>query len=92
LALPEQRYFHSRRVKKGTVEQPWRNRKDPKEKWVTIIPLIGIFIGVCVTGVLVWDGLRTVVNHTYCQILDDDFSRGLNPDVWTMESEVGGFG
>lgn len=87
-----QRYFHSRRVKKGAVEKPWLKQHDPREKWVTIIPLVGLFLGLAVSGFLIWDGLRTVVNHTYCQILDEDFSRGLDPAIWLKEAEVGGFG
>lgn len=86
------RFFHSRRVRKGEVERPWLDKKDPKEKWVTIIPLIGILVGLAVSGFLVWDGLRTVVNHTYCPVLDEDWSGGINRDVWTREQEVGGFG
>lgn len=85
-------FFHSRRVKKGEVEKPWLKKKDPKEKWVTIIPLIGLALGFCLAGFLVYDGLRTVVNHTYCPVLDEDFSGGLNGKVWTKEVEVGGFG
>ncbi|KAK4995303.1 hypothetical protein LTR66_004844 [Elasticomyces elasticus] len=92
LNMQSQRYFHSRRIKKGEVERPWLDRKDPKEKWVTIIPIIGIFIGLAVSGFLVWDGLRTVVNHVYCPVLDETFSGGLNSKVWTKEVEVGGFG
>jgi hypothetical protein len=88
----EPRYFHSRRVQKGTVEQLWKNKKDPKEKWVTIIPLLGILVGLTVTGVLIWDGLRSVVNHIYCPVLDEDWSNGINTDIWTKEAEVGGFG
>jgi beta-glucanase (GH16 family) len=87
-----QRYFHSRRVKKGEVEKPWTTTKDPREKWVTIIPLIGLFIGLAISGFLIYDGLRTVVNHEYCPVLDDDFSNGLDPNTWTKEAEVGGFG
>jgi len=90
-AVP-QRYFHSRRVKKGEVEQPWKDKKDPKEKWVTIIPLIGIVIGLCIAGFLVYDGLASVVHHKYCPVLSDDFSGGLNTNIWTQEAEVGGFG
>lgn len=87
-----QRYFRSRRIKKGSVEQPWKEVKDPKAKWTTIIPLIGIIIGLGVTGVLIWDGLRNVINHEYCPVLDDNFANGLNSKVWTKEVEVGGFG
>ena len=86
------RYFHSRRVRKGEVDQPWKDRKDPKEKWVTIIPMIGLLIGFGVAGFLVWDGLRSVVKHNYCSVLSDDFSQGLNDQIWTKEAEVGGFG
>jgi len=86
------RYFYSRRVRKGEVEQPWREKKDPKEKWVTIIPLIGLAIGFGIAGFLVWDGLRSVVHHKYCPVLSDDFANGINTDIWTQEAEVGGFG
>jgi len=86
------RFFHSRRVKKGEVEQPWREKKDPKEKWVTIIPIIGIFFGLAIAGFLVYDGLSSVVHHKYCPIYSDDFSKGFNTDIWTKEAEVGGFG
>lgn len=68
------------------------DKKDPKEKWVTIIPLIGIFAGLALSGVLIWDGLRSVVNHNYCQVLNEDFSNGLNSKIWTKEVEVGGYG
>ena len=90
-ALPS-RYFHSRRVRKGEVERPWLAKKDPKEKWVTIIPLIGLLLGFGIAGFLVYDGLSTVVHHKYCPVLSDDFSEGLNTNVWTQEAEVGGFG
>lgn len=86
------RYFRSRRVKKGSVERPWLDRKDPKEKWVTIIPLLGILIGLCISGFLVWDGLRSVVNHQYCPVLVEDWSEGFNEKVWMKEAELGGFG
>lgn len=90
--VPQARYFHSRRVKKGEVEKPWTVKKDPKEKWVTIIPIIGIVVGLIVSGILIWDGLQSVTNHVYCPVLDEDFSGGLNSKVWTKEVEVGGFG
>lgn len=86
------RYFHSRRIKKEDAQKPWLEKKDPKEKWVTIIPLIGLAIGFTIAGLLVYDGIRSVVHHNYCPILSDDFSRGLDPMIWTKEAEVGGFG
>ena len=86
------RYFHSRRVRKGEIEQPWKAKKDPKEKWVTIIPIIGLLAGLAIAGFLVYDGISSVVHHTYCPVLNEDFSQGLNPKIWTKEAEVGGFG
>ena len=86
------RYFHSRRVKKGQVEKSWKNSKEPREKWITIIPLLGILVGLGVAGFLVWDGMRGVVHNEYCLIYSDDFASGLDPKIWTKEAEVGGFG
>lgn len=88
----EQRYFHSRRVQKGQIERPWLERKDPKEKWVTIIPIIGLVIGFAFAAFLIYDGLKSVVTHEYCPVLIEDFSNGLDPKIWTKEAEVGGFG
>ncbi|KAG9618885.1 putative beta-1,3-glucan-binding protein, partial [Aureobasidium melanogenum] len=92
LQQPQQRYFHSRRVKKGEVEKPWLEKKDPKEKWVTIIPCIGIAIGLALTGFLIYDGLSSVTNHTYCPVFEDTFSNGFNNKIWTKEVECGGYG
>ena len=88
----DKRYFHSRRVRKADIERPWLEKKDPREKWLTIIPVVGIVVGLCIAGVLVWDGMRSVINHNYCEILDEDFSNGLDPRIWTLEAELGGFG
>ncbi|KAF2136574.1 glycoside hydrolase family 16 protein [Aplosporella prunicola CBS 121167] len=90
--VPRQRFFHSRRIKKGTVDQPWKDKKDPKAKWVTIIPIVGMLLGLGIAGVLIWDGLRTVTNHEYCPVFAEDFSGGWNDKIWTKEVEVGGFG
>lgn len=90
--LRERRYFHSRRIKKGTVERFWLNQKDPREKWVTIIPLVGIFVGTVIAAFLIWDGLKSVQNYEYCPVLLEDFATGLDPGVWTKEAEVGGYG
>ncbi|KAK3939750.1 glycoside hydrolase [Diplogelasinospora grovesii] len=87
-----QRYFHSRRVRKGEVEKPWTKSVDPKEKWVTILPVIGILIGLGISGFLVWDGIRSVVKHNYCLVLSENWSNGVNPSIWQQEVQLGGFG
>lgn len=86
-----QRYFYSRRVKKGEVEKPWLLKKDPREKWVTIIPIVGLLLGLAASVFLVYDGMKTVVNHKYCPVLDENWSEGFNTKVWTKEAELGGF-
>ncbi|KAL5611382.1 hypothetical protein BROUX41_001004 [Berkeleyomyces rouxiae] len=86
------RFFRSRRVAKGSVEKPWLDKKDPKEKWVTILPLLGILAGLALSAFLVWDGVNNVVKHKYCEVLMEDFSQGLRSDVWNTEVQLGGFG
>ncbi|KAI0162050.1 concanavalin A-like lectin/glucanase domain-containing protein [Xylariaceae sp. FL1272] len=86
-----QRYFHSRRIKKGEIEKPWLDKPDPKEKWVTILPIIGIAVGLAISAFLVYDGVSSVVQHKYCLVLEDTFST-FNTDIWTKEVQVGGFG
>ena len=89
---PGQRYFHSRRVRKEDIQKPWLDKKDPKEKWVTILPIVGILIGLGISGFLVWDGYRSVIQNKYCLVLEENFSQGLRSSVWTKEVEVGGYG
>lgn len=59
---------------------------------MTLIPLIGLLLGLGIAGFLVYDGIRSVVHHKYCPVMSDDFSEGLNTNIWTQEAEVGGFG
>lgn len=84
-------YFRSRRVKKGEVERPWLEKKDPREKWLTIFPLIGFLLGLGITGLLIWQGIRSVAVHNYCEVFSDNFT-SWNSSLWTKEVEVGGFG
>jgi hypothetical protein len=36
--------------------------------------------------------MRTVINHKYCPVLDENWAGGINPKIWTKEVELGGFG
>lgn len=87
------RYFHSRRVRKDQVIKPWvKEPKDPAEKWTEIIPLIGLLIGIGIAGLLIWDGLRNVVVHKYCPILDMSMAESIGKGFWYAEEQKGGFG
>lgn len=87
------RYFHSRRIDPKDIVKPWTEKKDSQKKWHTIIPLIGIVVGLGLAALECWQGYNSVVNKNYCLIFDEDFSSAnLNPNVWTKEVSVGGFG
>lgn len=89
-------FFRSRRIRKEDLQTPREanTHKDPKAKWTWILPLIGMGIGLAISGVLIYLALRQVgSSHNYCSVLNEDFSSGkLNPNIWTIERQVGGFG
>jgi hypothetical protein len=84
-------YFRSRRVKPEDVQMPWLDKPHPRQKWGTILPLIGLGLGLMVTAIMIWDGFRVIGRHKYCEIFYDDFT-SLNESVWTKEVELGGYG
>lgn len=92
IAVGPRRFFRSRRIVKGETDRPELREKDPMDKWVLMIPILGILVGFAAIGIMTWDGLRSVANHTYCHVFTDDFSGGFNQTIWTTELEVGGYG
>ncbi|EXJ80993.1 hypothetical protein A1O3_07281 [Capronia epimyces CBS 606.96] len=87
-------YFRSRRIKDRNTDRSWlRPRKDHRQKWLTIIPLIGIILGFCIAGAYIFVGIQNVPVHKYCMVYEDTFSSGdLDLNVWTKEVQVGGYG
>jgi hypothetical protein len=53
---------------------------------------MGIAVGLAITALLIWDGLRSVVNHKYCPVLNEAWVNGFDEGIWTKEVELGGFG
>lgn len=99
VALPRsypqpERFFHSRRIKKEDIDKPWlKERKDPRQKWLTLIPMMGFIVGLLLGAYLVYNGWTSVPEHDYCSVYEDDFSSGvLNEKIWLKEVEVGGYG
>ena len=82
--------FKSRLIT-GPVEKPWLNEKDPREKWVTILPLMGILVGCGIAAYLGYSGWASVETHKFCLVYQDDFTT-FRTDIWTHEVQVGGFG
>ncbi|KAK4938004.1 hypothetical protein LTR10_021493 [Elasticomyces elasticus] len=87
-------YFRSRRIKEQDVDLSWlKQKKDPRLKWLSLLPIIGLLLGFCVAGAYIFLGIKSVPIHKYCMVYQDDFSSStLNSDIWTKEVEVGGYG
>ena len=87
------KYFRSRRIRKEDGHEPPVFKKDSKEKWLCIIPLMGVAFGLVITGLMIYLKIGHLSSYSYCPVLNDDFSSGvLNPNVWQAELQVGGFG
>lgn len=57
------------------------------------MPTTGFFLGLCLSGLAIYLKLKSNSNYNYYPVLNDDFSSGtLDPRIWTMEVESGGFG
>jgi hypothetical protein len=85
-------YFHSRRIRKGTIDRPELREKDPRVIWATLIPAFGFVAGFGIIAVLTWSGYSSVSRHKYCEVFTDDFSSGFNSTIWTKHVETGGYG
>lgn len=88
-------YFRSRRIQEKEVDLSWlKQKKDSRQKWLSLLPIIGLVLGLCIAGAYIFLGIRSVPVHKYCVVYQDDFSSSttLNPDIWTKEVAVGGFG
>lgn len=82
--------FHSRLLKdKNSVVKPWLlDPPDPREKWLWILPVLGLVIGNAIGAWVIYDGYTSVVNHTYCPIYEDTFQNGLDMTVWDAEMQL----
>lgn len=86
-------HFESNRVRKEDVRTPWL--LEQTGWWDTrafIIIQAGAWLGVMLGVLLMWEGWTKTENHNYCLVYEDDFSQGLDPDVWKTEVQLGGFG
>ena len=90
--VPGPRYYHSRRIIKDENAKPPKIKKDPGEKWLWIIPTMGLFLGLAISGLMIYMS-NGGTSYRYCSVLNEDFSSGsLDPKVWTIEVEASGFG
>lgn len=90
--------FRERRLRHSSlntepIEKPWVGIKDPREKWATWIPFIGIIIGTIVMIGLAALGYLQRNKHTYKLVFEDNFmGTSINTDIWSHEVQLNGFG
>ncbi|EPQ30083.1 uncharacterized protein PFL1_02200 [Pseudozyma flocculosa PF-1] len=73
----------------------WTNTKRGKRihRRNSQIFYFGVCLGLAAVVGIVLDGvLRIERSDKLCLVLDDDFSRGLDPSVWTREVQTSGYG
>ncbi|ORY80975.1 concanavalin A-like lectin/glucanase domain-containing protein, partial [Protomyces lactucae-debilis] len=75
------------------VDKPWLSGKKSKSRLVTdIIPLIGLAAGLAIVAVYAYTGWAKYDTAKFCPVWTEDFSGGLDPNVWQREVQIGGFG
>ncbi|OZJ05145.1 hypothetical protein BZG36_01344 [Bifiguratus adelaidae] len=72
-------------------KKPWLKDKHPGEKWLTIIPVTCIILGLALSAIICYRGIASIPNNKYCLVLDEDFST-FNTSIWSHEIQLGGFG
>lgn len=90
---PEAPRFRSRRVNREEIQQPWLEKKHPREKFAWVLPLSGFVLGVALTGLICYIRLSGVPHQSFCPVMTDTFSSGtLDPNVWNKDVSLGGYG
>ena len=76
----------------GKYEQPWlddpRMRKTRQNSWIVYG---GVALGVLLSAYICLTKIKSVTNHEYCLILDENFQT-LDPNIWTREVQIDGYG
>lgn len=91
--VPGTGYFRSRRVRKADAVPLPDKKKSKKEALLWGFPLGGLLLGLGLTGLIIYLKIASITHHKYCSVLSEDFSSGtLDPNIWTKEVQVGGFG
>lgn len=83
--------FKSRRIYEPNLK-PWMAESDTALRVIKGIPLIGILIGTLVGAYLIYTGYEGVPKHNFCMTLDETWANGIDPNLWTREVNLGGFG
>lgn len=91
--VPGTGYFRSRRVRKADSTPLPVKKKAKKEALLWLFPVGGLLLGLGLTALIIYLKITSITHHKYCPVLSEDFSSGaLDPEVWTTEVQVGGYG
>jgi beta-glucanase (GH16 family) len=85
------RKFKSARFTGGEYPKPWKDDKDPRQKWEKIIFWSSIALGFVIGAFVCFLQYNSVSNMTYCLVFEDDF-KTLDKKNWNFEIQRGGFG
>jgi Glycosyl hydrolases family 16 len=90
---PATRYTRRFQTRLVTEElpKPWLTERDTREKWVTLLPYLGMCLGLGVAIYLGYSGWASVETHNYCLVYQDNFDT-FNTSIWNHEVQIGGFG
>ena len=87
----KRRKFKSARLV-GEYEKPWTQKRDHRMLWDTLIFLAIGLLGIGIGGYRIWTGWASVDHPSYCLVFEDDFSNGIDPNNWSYEIGLNGFG
>ncbi|KAF1955282.1 putative beta-1,3-glucan-binding protein precursor [Byssothecium circinans] len=85
--------FKSYRLR-GEYVQPWVDDKRLKRtKYGNVIVYGCIFIALCLSGYLTYDGAKTAATGDFCMIMEDHFDQnGIDESHWSHEVQIAGYG
>ncbi|CAI6331820.1 unnamed protein product [Periconia digitata] len=85
--------FKSYRLK-GEYVQPWIDDKRMKRtRFGNLIVYGMMFIALCLSGYITYDGANSAKTGEYCLVMEDNFDRGgLDESHWTHEVQMAGYG
>ncbi|KAL7413331.1 concanavalin A-like lectin/glucanase domain-containing protein [Mrakia frigida] len=87
-----QKPFESHLLDRTTgVDKPWLSGPSSKPHRLSyFLFLFGIVVGVGAGGYLIYSGYAEVPRDSYCQVLSEDFSNGVDTNFWQKEVVMGG--
>ena len=90
--------FRSKRLKSTALDdrpiaKPWVGKKDIRARISYWLTWLGIFLGAAAAAAVCYTGARGVrMVGNVCLVLDEEFSNGIDSNIWFHEVSMSGFG